>query len=151
MLLIEKNSHFQHLFAFPRYAVATGVDTHKAFIPLSPGTFAECPPNSGSVIQAQATGISGNAVHLDRKVSLDGAEVDSIPYSYLVRPHDLFYWYKLTPPGNRNWYQTVSAFIFAWIGQVRWSGILAEARPESQTKLQNCHHWRRCGWSPDGY
>lgn len=84
VLLIEKNSHFQHLFAFPRFAVATGVDTHKAFIPFTPGTFANCPPGSGSVIQARVVALTKDRISFDRKVDLDGQHVDSIPYSYLV-------------------------------------------------------------------
>jgi NADH dehydrogenase FAD-containing subunit len=84
VLLIEKNSHFQHLFAFPRFAVATGVDTHKAFIPFTPGTFASCPPGSGTVVQARVTGLNKSFVHLDRKIALDGLHTDSIPYSFLV-------------------------------------------------------------------
>lgn len=85
VLLIEKNSHFQHLFAFPRFAVARGVNTHKAFIPYVPGVFAAAPPGSGSVIQARVTALTKNAVQLDRQVQLDGAQLDIIPYSYLVR------------------------------------------------------------------
>ena len=84
VLLIEKNSHFQHLFAFPRFAVTTGVDTHKAFIPYTPGTFANCPPGSGTVIQAKVAGLNKSVVKLDRKVSVDGVETESIPYEYLV-------------------------------------------------------------------
>ena len=84
VLLIEKNSHFQHLFAFPRFAVAPGVDTHKAFIPLSPGTFASAPPGSGTVVQAAVTSLDGSSIKLDREVKLDGKAVDSIPYAFLV-------------------------------------------------------------------
>jgi apoptosis-inducing factor 2 len=84
VLLIEKNSHFQHLFAFPRFAVATGVETHKAFIPYVPGAFAGCPPGSGTVVQAKAIGLNNSAVQLDRQVLLDGKNLDSIPYSFLV-------------------------------------------------------------------
>lgn len=84
VLLIEKNSHFQHLFAFPRFAVATGVDTHKAFIPFTPGTFSSCPPGSGSVIQARVVSLTKDRISLDRKVELNGQHVDSVPYSYLV-------------------------------------------------------------------
>lgn len=84
VLLIEKNSHFQHLFAFPRFAVATGVDTHKAFIPYVPGTFASCPPGSGTVVQAKAVALTADTVKLQKKVRLDGVETDSIPYAYLV-------------------------------------------------------------------
>lgn len=84
VLLIEKNSHFQHLFAYPRFAVAAGVDTHKAFIPYTPGTFANCPKESGSVIQARVLDLTRSKVLIDRKVSLDGQTTDAIPYSYLV-------------------------------------------------------------------
>lgn len=84
MLLIEKNSHFQHLFAFPRFAVWQELDTHKAFIPYKPGTFADCPPDSGSVVQAAVTKISASDICLDRTVSLDGKSSNSIPYAFLV-------------------------------------------------------------------
>ncbi|RDW57353.1 putative amid-like nadh [Coleophoma crateriformis] len=96
VMLIEKNSHFQHLFAFPRFAVATGVDTHRAFIPYVPGTFAACPPGSGAVIQARVSELTKSAVHLDRKVLLDGLPTDSIPYSFLVIATGT----KLTPPSS---------------------------------------------------
>lgn len=87
VLLIEKNSHFQHLFAFPRFAVATeGFDTRKAFIPYLPGTFAACPPGSGNVVQARVTNITKESVSLDRKVNLEGQSLDTIPYEYLVSP-----------------------------------------------------------------
>ena len=84
VLLVEKNSHFQHLFAFPRFAVVNGVDTHKSFIPFTPGVFAACPPGSGSVVQAKVNSLTKSTIRLDRKVLLDGQKVDSIPYSYLV-------------------------------------------------------------------
>ena len=96
VLLIEKNSHFQHLFAFPRFAVVPGVDTHKAFIPYSPGTFANCPPESGSVIQARVTSLRRDSVQLDRRVLLHGQHLDSIPYSYLVVATGT----KLSPPST---------------------------------------------------
>lgn len=84
VLLIEKNSHFQHLFAFPRFAVATGIDTHKAFIPYVPGSFVASPPGSGSVVQARVTGLTKSSVQLDRKALVDGQHLDSIPYAFLV-------------------------------------------------------------------
>lgn len=31
-MLVERNSHFTHLFAFPRYGVVPGLE-HQAFIP----------------------------------------------------------------------------------------------------------------------
>ena len=89
VLLIEKNSHFQHLFAFPRFAVATGVDTHKAFIPYSPGTFANSPPGSGLVVQAAATKLENESVLLDRVVNLNGQSVNQIPYKFLVSAYSI--------------------------------------------------------------
>lgn len=62
------------------------METHKAFIPYTPGTFAACPPDSGSVIQARVVGLEKEVVRLDRKVLLDGKRVDEIPYSFLVCP-----------------------------------------------------------------
>lgn len=73
-----------------------GVDTHKAFIPYSPGTFANCPPESGSVIQARVTTLRRDSVQLDRKVLLDEQHLDSIPYSYLVVATGT----KLSPPST---------------------------------------------------
>ncbi|RAO69147.1 uncharacterized protein BHQ10_005159 [Talaromyces amestolkiae] len=72
VILTEKRSHFNHLFAFPRFSVAQGVQTQKAFIPYVPGAFVNCPPNSGTVLQARVTTIDSNAVQLDREVPLDG-------------------------------------------------------------------------------
>ncbi|KAI9047780.1 hypothetical protein LZ554_008490 [Drepanopeziza brunnea f. sp. 'monogermtubi'] len=96
VLLIEKHSHFQHLFAFPRFAVTDKVDTKKAFIPFVPGTFAACPPGSGSFVQASVTGVTKDSVNLDRKVEIDGQLLDSIPFAYLVIATGT----KLTPPST---------------------------------------------------
>ena len=96
VLLIENNSHFQHLFAFPRFAVTTNVETHKAFIPYTPGVFASSPPGSGRVVQARVTRINRDSVQLDRKVDLDGLKVDAIHFSYLVLATGT----KLTPPSS---------------------------------------------------
>ncbi|KAL1896544.1 hypothetical protein Sste5346_004578 [Sporothrix stenoceras] len=89
VVLIEKNSHFNHLFAFPRFASTAKVDTKKAFIPYMPGTFAATPgAHNNTVIQAKATGLTRTAVELDRPVSLTTGstteKVSSIPYEYLV-------------------------------------------------------------------
>lgn len=92
VLLVEKNSHFQHLFAFPRYAVTTKVPTNKAFIPYQPSRLGE----NGSFIQASAIGLTKSAVQLDRKVLLDGEQVDSIPYFALAVATGT----KLVPPSN---------------------------------------------------
>lgn len=88
MLLIEKNSHFQHLFAFPRFAVATdGINTHKAFIPYKPGVFMNAPAGSGDVVQAAVVGLTKTDVRLDRKVLFGDRHQDHIPFSYLVSKH----------------------------------------------------------------
>ncbi|RFU31698.1 hypothetical protein B7463_g4655, partial [Scytalidium lignicola] len=79
-----------------RFAVTTAVDTPKAFIPYLPGTFAKCEPGSGTVIQAKVTSLYNSAVQLDRKVSLNGQQVDNIPYKYLVIATGT----KLTPPSS---------------------------------------------------
>lgn len=103
VLLIEKNSHFQHIFAFPRFSVTKGssdprweptsgnkdgsgiIDKRKAFIPFNPGTFKDCPEGSGWVAQAEATDFTKNKVKLDRKILLDGVFTDEVPYEFLVR------------------------------------------------------------------
>ncbi|KAK3677443.1 vacuolar protein sorting/targeting protein PEP1 [Recurvomyces mirabilis] len=96
VVLVEANSHFQHLFAFPRFAVATGVETHKAFIPYNPGTFRDCPEGWGTIIQARAIDLTNNEVKLDRMVEFEGGQVDSLPYSYLVIATGT----KLSPPST---------------------------------------------------
>ena len=60
------------------------VDTHKAFIPFTPGTFANCPPGSGVVVRAGVEKIDKEEIWLDRKVEVDGRSVQKIPYAYLV-------------------------------------------------------------------
>lgn len=84
VLLIEKNSHFHHLFAFPRFAVTNEARTEKAFIPYMPGTFATAPAGAGTVIQAKVLGIESSSVSLDRKVTLDNQQVDRIPFDFLI-------------------------------------------------------------------
>lgn len=56
----------------------------KAFIPFVPGTFAACPPGSGTFVQAAVTNLKSDVVQLDRKVIIDGQQLESIPYSFLV-------------------------------------------------------------------
>lgn len=86
--MIEKNSHFQHLFAFPRFAVTSKVDTHKAFIPFTPGTFANCPAGSGVVVRAGVKKIDKEEIWLDRKVEVNGQGVERVPYAYLVSTNE---------------------------------------------------------------
>ncbi|CAL3972305.1 hypothetical protein PZA11_004548 [Diplocarpon coronariae] len=96
VLLVEKNSHFQHLFAFPRFAVTSEVDTNKAFIPFIPGTFAACPTGSGHFVQARVTDVTKDSIKIDRKVDVDGELLNSIPFAYLVLATGT----KLTPPST---------------------------------------------------
>ncbi|EPE10139.1 amid-like nadh oxidoreductase [Ophiostoma piceae UAMH 11346] len=84
VLLIEKNSHFHHLFAFPRFAVTNEARTEKAFIPYMPGTFATAPAGAGTVLQAKVLDIDSSSVRLDRFVSLDGQKLDRIPFDFLI-------------------------------------------------------------------
>ncbi|KAH6639392.1 FAD/NAD-P-binding domain-containing protein [Boeremia exigua] len=80
VLLIEKNSHFQHLFAFPRFAVTTSIDTHKAFIPYQKSRLGQ----AGAIIQAKALSLSADSITLDREVELDGQTTNIIPFAALA-------------------------------------------------------------------
>lgn len=73
-VLIEKSSHFQHLFAFPRISVVPGFE-HKAFIPYA-NAFNKTPEGSTSVINATATQVQSNQVLLDTG--------GTVPFEYLV-------------------------------------------------------------------
>ncbi|KAK0465834.1 FAD/NAD-P-binding domain-containing protein [Armillaria novae-zelandiae] len=73
-VVIEKNSHFQHLFAYPRIGVVPGFE-HKAFIPFT-NAFHASPTGSTSMVRATAQKILPNEVVLDNGTS--------IPYEYLV-------------------------------------------------------------------
>jgi NADH dehydrogenase FAD-containing subunit len=92
MLLVEKNSHFQHLFAFPRYALTTKVDTHKAFIPYQKSRLGL----EGAIIQAKALVLSKDSITLDREVVLDGVKTTQIPYAALAITTGT----KLSPPST---------------------------------------------------
>ena len=92
VLLVEKNSHFQHLFAFPRYALTTKVDTHKAFIPYQKSRLGQ----EGAIIQAKALNLSKDAITLDREIDLDGQKTNKIPYAALAITTGT----KLSPPST---------------------------------------------------
>ncbi|KAJ4001178.1 FAD/NAD-P-binding domain-containing protein [Lentinula boryana] len=100
VVLIEKNSHFRHLFAFPRIPVVPGFE-HKAFIPYTqPGStdasaffasvnaattstasavegYTPLPSDSIQIVHTAATAI------LPDKVILGNGK-DTIPYDFLV-------------------------------------------------------------------
>lgn len=92
VLLVEKNSHFQHLFAFPRYALTTKVDTHKAFIPYQKSRLGQ----AGAIIQAKALSLSKDSITLDREIELDGEKTNTIPYAALAITTGT----KLSPPST---------------------------------------------------
>ncbi|KAJ4334038.1 hypothetical protein N0V95_009272, partial [Ascochyta clinopodiicola] len=92
VLLVEKNSHFQHLFAFPRYALTTKVDTHKAFIPYQKSRLGQ----EGLIIQAKALQLTKEEVILDREVELDGQKTNRISYAALAITTGT----KLSPPST---------------------------------------------------
>ncbi|CAK5275404.1 unnamed protein product [Mycena citricolor] len=73
-ILIEKNSHFEHLFAFPRISIVPGF-AHKAYIPYT-SAFHASPSGSTSVVHGVVAQV------LPDRVVLDSG--DSIPYEYLV-------------------------------------------------------------------
>jgi NADH dehydrogenase FAD-containing subunit len=92
IMVIEKNSHFQHLFAFPRYAVTTKVDTHKGFIPYQASRLGQ----DGAFFQAKAINLNKDTVTLDREVDLDGVSTKEIPYAALAITTGT----KLSPPST---------------------------------------------------
>ncbi|KAF1926101.1 putative amid-like NADH oxidoreductase [Didymella exigua CBS 183.55] len=92
VLLIEKNSHFQHLFAFPRYALTTKVDTHKAFIPYQKSRLGL----EGAIIQAKAVSLSKESITLDREIELDGVRTKQVPFAALAITTGT----KLSPPST---------------------------------------------------
>ncbi|KAM3422419.1 hypothetical protein BST61_g2770 [Cercospora zeina] len=76
VLLIEPHTHFNHIFAFPRFAILSGHE-HKAFVPYT-GVF----PSSShhKHISARATEVHPSHVHIDSK--WEGSQ--NIPYDHLV-------------------------------------------------------------------
>lgn len=92
VLLVEKNSHFQHLFAFPRYALTTKVETHKAFIPYQKSRLGQ----EGLIIQAKALNLTKDSVILDREVEIDGEKTNRISYAALAVTTGT----KLSPPST---------------------------------------------------
>ncbi|KAJ7368460.1 FAD/NAD-P-binding domain-containing protein [Mycena albidolilacea] len=73
-VLLEKNSHFHHLFAFPRFA-AVPLPPNKTLIPYT-NAFHAAPPGSTSIVHGIAAQV------LPDKVVLQSGE--AIPYEYLV-------------------------------------------------------------------
>lgn len=74
VVLIEKNSHFNFTWLFPRVSVVEGHE-HKAFIPYGPG-LAKLPAGSLSLRQATAVAVDEKSVTLQ-----DGSVIE---YAYLA-------------------------------------------------------------------
>lgn len=111
IVLLERNSHFNHVYVFPRYSVVDG-HTHKAFIPytnvfgspleesrheLVQGTLLNINPPS----QTSGQGESGVATFIQNN------EEKSLPFDYLVyalgsyRPGSIDLW-KSKYSGNKS-------------------------------------------------
>ncbi|SGY85969.1 BQ5605_C009g05792 [Microbotryum silenes-dioicae] len=89
VVVVEKQSHFSHLFAFPRFAIVPSHE-HKAFIPLSL-------PSPHLLLRAIVESITPHSSLLpDRPVQLDGKKVTELPFEALVLASGT----KLTPPGT---------------------------------------------------
>ncbi|KAM0787304.1 hypothetical protein ACM66B_007080 [Microbotryomycetes sp. NB124-2] len=89
VILLDKHSHFHHLFAFPRFAIVPEHE-HKAFIPLS------LPAPHLYFGSSSVESISSDAIKLATAVSLDGTETTRIPYDALVIATGT----TLSPPGS---------------------------------------------------
>lgn len=74
VVLVEKNSHLNYVFAFPRFSVVKGHE-HYAFIPYT-GLAARAPPGIFERVQGRVVGVD------ERVVRLESGEV--LPYEYLV-------------------------------------------------------------------
>ncbi|GAA5842837.1 hypothetical protein JCM9279_003999 [Rhodotorula babjevae] len=92
--VVERNEHFAHLFAYPRFAIASGSE-HKAFVPFSPML-----PSPHRILRANALSLapSTRTLTLDRPVPGIGAEPASheLAYDALVLATGT----KLSPPGT---------------------------------------------------
>jgi NADH dehydrogenase FAD-containing subunit len=74
VILIEKNSHFNYTFNFPRYSVLQGHEQH-AFIPFQ-GLFKNAPVGIFDQIKDKASRIKGGEVELESG--------KCVPYAYLA-------------------------------------------------------------------
>ncbi|KAH6623784.1 hypothetical protein F5144DRAFT_496796 [Chaetomium tenue] len=91
VLLVEPHSHFHHLFAFPRFAIAP-THAHKAFIPFSAAFAASPHPTLHHVAHARAIALQPHTLTLDRE--WHGSL--TLPFDYLVVATGT----RLSPPGT---------------------------------------------------
>lgn len=97
LVLIEGNSHFNHLFTFPRFAALNRGGEEKAFVPYTHIFGDAC----GQILRARALSVAPTekargVITLDREVELDGKRSTQIPHDFLVVATGT----KLQPPGT---------------------------------------------------
>ncbi|EST08196.1 Pyridine nucleotide-disulfide oxidoreductase, NAD-binding domain protein [Kalmanozyma brasiliensis GHG001] len=86
LVVVEANSHFHHLFTFPRFSVLRRGGEEKALVPYSHALVdAEKPGVEGRMVHARAVAIhesgEGGYLQLDRKVDDFGEKID---FDYLA-------------------------------------------------------------------
>ncbi|KAF4549366.1 Pyridine nucleotide-disulfide oxidoreductase-like protein 10 [Elsinoe fawcettii] len=74
VIMIERNSHFNYTFNFPRYSVLQGHE-HKAFLPFT-GITDSAPKGIWKHVRGEITDVDSECVRL--------ANGQTVPYSYLV-------------------------------------------------------------------
>ncbi|KAK4048629.1 hypothetical protein OIV83_004599 [Microbotryomycetes sp. JL201] len=89
VILLDKHSHFHHLFAFPRFAIVPEYE-HKAFIPLS------LPEPHLYYGSTAVESISSDCIKLAKPIELDGQETTEVRYDALVIATGT----TLSPPGS---------------------------------------------------
>ncbi|KDQ58130.1 hypothetical protein JAAARDRAFT_129299 [Jaapia argillacea MUCL 33604] len=102
-ILLEKNTHFQHLFAFPRYAILPNHE-HMAFVPYD-NAFHSSPPGSVVHVRGKVTEVlPDNTIKYTGVVGEGQAKEELIPFEYLVLATGT----KLPPPGTLHTEDKVS-------------------------------------------
>lgn len=80
VIVIERNSHANHLYVIPRYTVVSGHE-HKAFIPYT-GLFGSC-PTQNLILQASVTKLTAHTVTISRSFPQFGLS-NEIHFDYCV-------------------------------------------------------------------
>ncbi|GLB42577.1 putative pyridine nucleotide-disulphide oxidoreductase [Lyophyllum shimeji] len=83
VLLIDRNSHTNHIYIFPRLSVLPGHE-HKAFISNTKIFLTEEPPLLHRRLQATVTSISQKFVTLSRAFPEHGLPTETVAFDYLV-------------------------------------------------------------------
>ncbi|KAF8054707.1 hypothetical protein FPV67DRAFT_1550966 [Lyophyllum atratum] len=83
VLLIDRNSHTNHIYIFPRLAVLPGHE-HKAFIANTKIFLTEEPPLLHRRLQATVTSISQKSLTLSQAFPEHGLPTETVPFDYLI-------------------------------------------------------------------